>query len=168
MQYWWTKYLKTRSKSISINIIHCFRLKPSVHSIQLIIIDIELYVCEASNEHFLKRGCRVTVGREVRDRRRSLAHCQDLWMPPHAFAQHSAPHAPSLLEASLPKGLLQAQKRYQLPRGRFPPSSAKAIAAQCYTGLLWLYPPFLHQRMVPYAMLHLPVFGDCRLLRPRQ
>ena len=26
----------------------------------------------------LKRDCRVTVGREVRGRRRSLAHCQEL------------------------------------------------------------------------------------------
>ena len=61
-------------------------------------------------------------------------------------------HGPS--KASLPKGLLQATKQNQLPRRKFPPSTAKAISAQCYTGLLWLYPPFLLQRMLPYAMLH--------------
>ena len=34
--------------------------------------------------------------------------------------------------------------------------------------LLWLYPPFLLQSVAPYAMLHLPVFSNCKVLQPRQ
>ena len=89
-------------------------------------------------------------------------------LPSTQFLLNSTPYAPSFLEASLPKGLLQATKQNQLLGRNFPLNTAKAIAAQCATGLLWLYPLFHLQRMVPYAMLHYPVFSNCRLLQPCQ
>ena len=46
--------------------------------------------------------------------------------------------------------------------------NAKVISAQCYIELLWLYPPFLLQSLVPYAMLLLPVFRNCKVLLPCQ
>ena len=51
-------------------------------------------------------------------------------LPSTQFLLLSAPHASSFMEASLPKGLLQAQKQHQFPKRKFFPSSGKAIAAQ--------------------------------------